>query len=137
MTEPTEKTREELEAELAALRAQQNTVEKVAPELSTRDRSPVKPQDRKPKAELKDGKAEVEYEGELFEVDFEALDDAELFGKDETNPFVQAQAVKSVLSEDGYLRLCDVVRGPDGRAKMSAVQEAFGKLMETAAAKNS
>lgn len=48
MTEATEKTREELEAEIAALRA----AAEEKPVTSTRERSPIKPQDHKPADEV-------------------------------------------------------------------------------------
>lgn len=133
-----EPTREELEAKLAEMDAKLTAAEVSRGELSTRDRSPVKPQDHKPKAEnLLDSTQTVTYKGESFEVDFAGLDDADLFGQDQSNPFVQAQAVKNVLGDEGYLRLCDLVRDESGRARATKVQEAFGEIMQSVDLKNS
>lgn len=105
---------------------------------STRAKSPKKPVDRKPKdSELLDGVAEVEYEGHLFEVNYDAMDDDELFDGIEETPGGQARLIRAVIGTEGQAVLRDIVRDDNGRARATKVAEAFGELMEHVAVKNS
>ncbi|MBK0420156.1 hypothetical protein JD276_14050 [Leucobacter sp. CSA1] len=111
MTEIVEPSREELEAELAALRAQ-----------STRDRSPVKPADHKPgKSDL----VKVEYKGVEFEVKAGGMSSLRVLDALERNQFTTA--LRYLVGDQSFDRfLVDV---PDADA------EDAGKLLELIAEK--
>lgn len=117
MTETTEKSREELEAELESLRAQKTAVTKVAPELSTRDQSPVKPQDHKPGASAP---VEVEFGGVKFTAArgaFNKLATLDLLERGMVNT-----AIRRVVGDVAYSEFLE--KNPD------ADEETAGKLLE-------
>lgn len=106
-----EESREAMEAELARLRALE------AAELSTRDRSPVKPQDHKPAA---DEVKTVEFGGVTFKAArnaFNKLATLDLLERGMINT-----AIRRVVGDETYTEFLE--KNPD------ADEETAGKLLE-------
>ena len=138
MTENTEKTREELEAELAALReavqespAAEFAAEETVRRLSTREQSPVKPQDHKP---ANGETITFEYRGETYEVDARFSRDvrtASLFNKNEFEA-----AITKMIGADGYEALLTSLEDEDGFVDAELVGGWVNTFFEKAGAKN-
>lgn len=128
-TPETEKTRAELEAEIEALRAQKSA--DVA-DLSTRDRSPAKPQDRQ--RPIKEPR-HVEFAGESYTFDVRAAKDTR------TMFALRADDMETVLTrvigEEGLERALKSIEDEDGYADFEKVAELVGAIYEQAGAKNS
>lgn len=120
MTETNDLSREQLEAKLAEMNEQMEARE-AAPTLSTRDRSPVKPQDHKPASEHA---VTFDFEGEKFTVDVRAIRDTRtmfaLRKEDMETVLLRTlgekgteRAIKAIEDEDGYsdsIRLAELVQ---------------------------
>ena len=119
----------DLEAEIEALRAQKS--EDVA-ELSTRDRSPIKPQDRQ--RPIKEPRT-VEFAGETYTFDVRAAKDTR------TMFALRADDMETVLTrvigEEGLERALKSIEDEDGYADFEKVAELVGAIYEQAGAKNS
>lgn len=115
MTETTEPTREELKAEIEALR-------------STRDRSPVKPTDHKPADE---DTVSVEYDGTTFTVRKGILSSLKVLRPLEKNHLVTA--LEAILGEDAFNDFLE--KNPEADAEDAG--KIFELIVEKAGAKNS
>lgn len=133
-TADTSKTREELEAEILALRAEQAApaADEAAVELSTRDRSPIKPQDHKPKISQP---ATVTFLGETYTFD----------RREPTNPptffALNRGDMETVLTrlvgEDGLARAIKSTEDDDGFGNVEKLGDLVNAMFEEAGAKNS
>ncbi|UOQ56072.1 hypothetical protein MUN78_10185 [Leucobacter allii] len=110
----------EMEAELAALRARDAAPEKVAPELSTRDRSPITPQDHKPAAAEA---VQVEFEGITFTATRGKLGSLRVLDLLERNQI--ATALRTLVGDEKFEEF--LTRFPDADAEMA------GKMLEAIA----
>lgn len=122
----------EMQAELEELRAERDRANETTTAPSTREQSPIKPQDHKPAA---DETVSVEYAGETFEIKVGVASSARLLRALEKNQI--SAAVERLIGEDGYDRLLDAIEAQYGEDDMSKVAEFMGTALEAAGAKNS
>lgn len=131
MTETTttvpEKSREELEAELERLRTQQ-----AAPVISTRDRSPVKPQDHQ---RGQHEKIRVDLAGEAFEIDARAPKHIPTMFALRQNDF--ETVLRNLLGAEGLDRALKALEDEDGYSDFDALAEWVSEIYEKAGSKNS
>lgn len=127
MTETTEKTREELEAELEVLRAS-----KPSAELSTRDRSPAKPSDHRPP--IKQPRT-VEFAGESYTFDVRAAKDANTMFALQRNDF--ETVLVRVIGVDGLKRALESTADEDGFSDFEELAELTAAIYKAADSKNS
>lgn len=127
--EKTEPTRAELEAEIETLRARKSAY---VDELSTRDRSPIKPQDHQ--RPIKEPRT-VEFAGETYTFDVRAAKDTRtmfaLRGDD------METVLKRVIGDDGLERALKSLEDEDGYSDFEKVAELVGAIYEQAGTKNS
>ncbi|QAB17486.1 hypothetical protein Leucomu_05720 [Leucobacter muris] len=132
MTETTEKSREELEAELERLRTNRAAVEKVAPAPSTREQSPAKP------ADYQRGKQDtirVSLSGEEFEIDARAPKHIPTMFALRQNDF--ETVLRNLLGADGLDRALKALEDEDGYSDFDTLAEWVGDIYEKAGSKNS
>ena len=131
----TEKTREELEAEIAALRAKDTTAS--APALSTRDRSPVKPQDHKSPA---DDVHELEFVGVKVRVQARMLNDWRLqrmIGRSQAGDMdAPARILDFLIGPDKHDAIIDALVERDGWCDENAIGDITKQLFEELKAGN-
>ncbi|MEV8339210.1 hypothetical protein [Leucobacter sp. NPDC077196] len=127
MTETTEKSREELEAELESLRAQSS-----APAIATRDRSPLKPSDHRPP--IKQPRT-VEFAGESYTFDVRAAKDANTMFALQRNDF--ETVLVRVIGADGLKRALESTADEDGFSDFEELAELTAALYKAADSKNS
>lgn len=120
-----------LEAELARLRAERAAVEKVAPELSMRERSPIKPQDHKP---ADHEKVAFEFRGETYEVDARFSRDVRTAAMFNKNDF--ETAISKMIGADGYEALLTSLEDEDGFVDAELLGGWVNAFFDKAGAKN-
>ena len=102
---------------------------------TTREKSPKKPEDRKPAA----GELVGTFKGKSFKIAKDVFEDyefLELSGEIDSNPTKLPALLKLIFGDKGHDRLKDAVRDDDGRVKTPALMEAYQAVMESARAGN-
>lgn len=135
MTENTtavEQSREDLEAELERLRAKQAATEKVTPALSTRERSPIKPQDHQPG---KHDSFTVEIAGETFEIDARAPKHIPTMFALRQNDF--ETVLTNLIGSEALQRVVKKLEDEDGFSDFDKLADVVSDIYEKAGAKNS
>ncbi|QAB17134.1 hypothetical protein Leucomu_03635 [Leucobacter muris] len=130
MAENTQMSREELEAELARRNTPETTPE--PPAQSTRERSPIKPQDHKP---ADHEKVTFEFAGETFTMDARAPKDSRVFlsvRKGDLEP-----AIIRMTSAEDLERLLKAIEDEDGWSDMEQLGKFVDAAHEAAGTKNS